>query len=510
MSGYSIGFFFDHNILQVTSVTNGSAMDPYTSGVDFTYIPGHIFNNNGSVAVYTWALFSTATPPVITSSGWMDLLHVGFKINATVAAVTPIFGIPQQLMGFITTSGSPYETLFIDAESNDITPYNAIANATITYTQKVQAAYGPTAAFTITPNPVFLGTQQTFDGTASTAGWTGTATDPIVSYTWNFGDGNITTISTPIIYHTYAATGSYTVTLTVTTAGSKTNSTTETATVYAKATGCNINLYTQNWRYIDPFYIMTNFTGTVLMGPVADSFRPGDLVQLFANVTYNGAPVSNALVTFQVFDNKNNTILVATAISNCYGLVEWEFRIPWPTDEGIQVNNFTQGSWAPVENETFFGMWHAVATWQLGSQYTEQPPFEKTQSATIYWDVSWGLTITGISVAPNPAKRGPASCGYGDTVVVKVNVFNEYLEPIPALVTATLYDNLLVPLGYSALFYTFPVGQTTGLALPGIPIPSYAFVGTGYAVANILSTWPLLMGTAFSSTAWTTFAIEAP
>ena len=38
----------------------------------------------------------------------------------------------------------------------------------------------------------------------------------IVSYTWDFGDGNISTTSDPVITHTYSAPGLYKVVLTVT------------------------------------------------------------------------------------------------------------------------------------------------------------------------------------------------------------------------------------------------------------------------------------------------------
>jgi chitinase len=51
----------------------------------------------------------------------------------------------------------------------------------------------------------------TFDASASVA-YGGI----IVSYRWNFGDGNITTVTVPIIYHTYQSAGNYTVTLQVT------------------------------------------------------------------------------------------------------------------------------------------------------------------------------------------------------------------------------------------------------------------------------------------------------
>jgi len=38
---------------------------------------------------------------------------------------------------------------------------------------------------------------------------------PIVEYRWDFGDGNKTTTSTPIVYHSFSSPGIYYVTLTV-------------------------------------------------------------------------------------------------------------------------------------------------------------------------------------------------------------------------------------------------------------------------------------------------------
>jgi hypothetical protein len=215
-------------------------------------------------------------------------------------------------------------------------------------------------------------------------------------------------------------------------------------------------------------------------------------------------------VTFEVFDNKNNVVLIATAITGCTGVAEWDFRIPWPSSDATVTENFTQGSTTPVETNASaeFGQWTAYATWQLGSQYTEQPPFEKTQTACITFYIGWGLSISIESITPNPAMRGPNSCGYGSDVVVKVNVVNDYLEAVQGLVTVTIYDNLLVPIYPPAeISAAWPVGisyQNT----TSIEIPSYAFVGTGYVVANLLSTVPSLAGTAFCPTLIATIVIS--
>ena len=69
----------------------------------------------------------------------------------------------------------------------------------------------PIANFTYSPDPPLAGKDVIFDASVSY--------DPdgtIVSYTWNFGDSNVTTVTTPIITHVYTTLGTYTVNLTVT------------------------------------------------------------------------------------------------------------------------------------------------------------------------------------------------------------------------------------------------------------------------------------------------------
>lgn len=67
------------------------------------------------------------------------------------------------------------------------------------------------ASFTYEPADIIVNDTVTFNATESTG--------EISSYEWDFGDNNMTTVSTPIINHTYTAADTYLVTLNVTDSG---------------------------------------------------------------------------------------------------------------------------------------------------------------------------------------------------------------------------------------------------------------------------------------------------
>src|SRR6266568_2062635 len=90
---------------------------------------------------------------------------------------------------------------------------NVILNNQPSHTQILNflADQLPTAAFTFTPTNPTTTSVVTFDAS--------TSADPdgtIASYTWNFGDGNTTTVTTATITHRYTVANTYNVVLTVT------------------------------------------------------------------------------------------------------------------------------------------------------------------------------------------------------------------------------------------------------------------------------------------------------
>ena len=104
--------------------------------------------------------------------------------------------------------------------------------ATGTKTVPVTAGADPTAQFTISPSPATVGAVVTFDGATSTA----VAPATIARYEWNFGDGSPIVSTNPPFppystTHSYAATRTYTITLTVFDSNGRSNSTTHTLLV---------------------------------------------------------------------------------------------------------------------------------------------------------------------------------------------------------------------------------------------------------------------------------------
>jgi hypothetical protein len=84
----------------------------------------------------------------------------------------------------------------------------------------------PTASFTYTPPGPKAGELATLDASSSTANG-GTITE----YEWNFGDGNTTTTSDPVIKHAFGSAATYNVTLTITDSEGLTDSTWQSVTV---------------------------------------------------------------------------------------------------------------------------------------------------------------------------------------------------------------------------------------------------------------------------------------
>ncbi|MFW6186088.1 MAG: PKD domain-containing protein, partial [Halobacteriota archaeon] len=100
---------------------------------------------------------------------------------------------------------------------------------------------GPEAYFIFSPAQPEPGESVSFDASGSTDGI-------IVSYKWEFGDGNTTTVSDPTVSHTYSSEGNYIVNLTVTADSGLKDTYTDTVNVVSG--GCpSCSTCCPNWSY---------------------------------------------------------------------------------------------------------------------------------------------------------------------------------------------------------------------------------------------------------------------
>jgi len=91
--------------------------------------------------------------------------------------------------------------------------------------------HGPTANFTYSPSEPHENQIVTFNASTSLPGWNGTHEASIADYAWDFGDGNVTTVTAPIITHSYTTADNYTVILNVSDSQGFWNTTSKTVTV---------------------------------------------------------------------------------------------------------------------------------------------------------------------------------------------------------------------------------------------------------------------------------------
>jgi PKD repeat protein len=199
------------NVNPTFSINNG--YPPSAPQASFTYIPLHPYKNAP-------ILFDASAS---SAEGFEDTI-VKYEWN---------WGDGQTS---VTTSTTIYHTF---AEN---TTYIVTLNVTDSeglwcITSKPVTVYPPDppkASFTWLTQPVANQTT-TFDASQSQPGWNGTHAIPIVSYRWDFGDGNITTVSVNKINHTYTLAGNYTVTLTVTDSSGLNDTTSKLVNVLATA-----------------------------------------------------------------------------------------------------------------------------------------------------------------------------------------------------------------------------------------------------------------------------------
>ena len=150
-----------------------------TFNASASYDPDNLTDPNRGIASYYWD-FNDGT-------------------NATVSNVTHVY------------NNTGYYNVVLA-----VTDYVGLAGFTIVLVS-VNPLPPPVANFTPPPQPCYVGHPLTFDASASYDPKNKTGpNNGIANYTWDFNDGNTTTVTNPAITHTYNNNGNYNVNLTVT------------------------------------------------------------------------------------------------------------------------------------------------------------------------------------------------------------------------------------------------------------------------------------------------------
>jgi len=245
-----------------------------------------------------------------------------------------------------------------------------------------------------------------------------------------------------------------------------------------KVMGLQIDVYTQ---YTDPY-------GGQGFNKTSDMFGPQALVQLYAEVTYNGDPVQQKLVGFEI--RHGEFYIYRENYTDVNGVAWINFRIPWPCDD---------------PEGRVFGEWTVYATVEVA---------EKIKVDTLKFLVWWPIEI--VSVTPKELAYIKMKDNL-PTMEFEVEYRTYSMQPLNAVLTVTVYDELGFFLGHDVYTLTnFGWGEYdhygeffTGSHTFAITMPSYAMVGPNAKVyANAFTKVPWEGGVPYCPEVSATFKIE--
>jgi hypothetical protein len=212
----------------------------------------------------------------------------------------------------------------------------------------------------------------------------------------------------------------------------------------SESTGARIDIFTQKEPH----------SGRGLNAS-SDAFGPDEEVIIYAFVTFNNYPETNALVAFEVDGPKNpleNVTLYDIAETNGSGFAEMRFR--------TGLNNLTN-----------FGAWIAVGSVRIADSIVQD---------FLYFRVGWIVEIKSIkTISENHIEQTEFS--KGGSVGIELTLLNIAMTEKTAVIAITLYDssnhtvnsteidNFVVPangtLVYASYFLYIPMTASSGEAV---------------------------------------------
>lgn len=450
VGAYSIvSMTWDPAVLSFVSASAGDWFSSLPTSDPTQWLGGDVDAVNGEWYGAGAAYFGT-----VGATGSGDLAYVTFQVEAYSQEV------PITLVSELKTPAPDFELV-------DHTDVGG------TFECLPGSPRGPTADFTPANGAFFTDGDTINLVSTSTGGSDGLTNIPITTWAWEIdmeNDGSVEytfggeTASFPANLPGTSAV-QIGITLTVTTGanpGQPTNDSTEhVVTLAPQATGLSIDIYTGTNNPI----LTGSWTageGSGDLGAVSETFGPQELVTLNAIVTYNGAPVVNKMVRFDIYNNEGVLIGTRTAASGADGVASVDFRLPW------------EGQTADAK----LGLWSAVATVEVSQEV-----------ASDFVAFNFNYLVEIIDVETLNAGTDAAQVEFARATQMKVKITfqsNMLFATIPVQGTMVTYDIAEVPVLQYAIDTTIPA-QGTNYVGNGQLIPTWAFVGQATVYANALT-----------------------
>ena len=560
--GWNVGLTWNPAAVQLTSITEGTYLSSSNlnnqQGASTIFVPGYINNNLGTIPqgisdVYLNYVTQNAPSGVLATLTFTVINFASSPIDL-VQGIQNAAGTYMTLEGFTENTGTTPPTY----TPTPITPAPVLNNFQY-ITNAPQAPTSPVAKITNTDSsttytngqaltPAFaVSTPFTFHLSAvnsvpgndviPNALDTSYPSYPVTGYAWTYtvsSGGPALSIANPTntetLSFTTPTTGvsgvvTYTIQLVVSTASNPNDASyTPTSTpvtfsfqvsgsITPTTAGALLDIYVVNPTTVtttNPLYSPDGNNGNPLAygtsaytpNAYSDAFGPQALMTLDGLVTYNGAPVANAEVTFQITSNTGASMGTLTAMTNENGIATTSYRLPW------YDGSYTSG---PVSE---FGIWSVTGSAEVQQTIvTDNMPFD-------FGDI---ISITGVTVTSNPVPRSTPT-------VPSSNSFTVSLAGISAQtqnywMSYTVVDAGSVPVAQGVVQGTMPAAtytDTTGtlVVTPSTSstgatfvIPSYAFVGGATIYVNIYNANPVTSqstAVAYCPQATATFTINIP
>jgi hypothetical protein len=214
----------------------------------------------------------------------------------------------------------------------------------------------------------------------------------------------------------------------------------------------------------------------------SDAFGPGEMVQVFALVTYNENPVQGTPVAFEILgpDNPSGQIMF--------------FRSGFTDENGMVMINFR----IPYLSGSTFGNWVAYGSAKIG---------ESTVADTVSFKVGWIVEIVSIRTV-DEGHRYQENFTRENYVGIELALRSIAMAQKKVTLTIMIYDALSMCANSTETNdFVVPPNGVLVYSYSSMYIPKTAFIGDAYAYASAYTSSPNLGGMPYCPEVSTHFLI---